>query len=307
MKCACCQSPGPFRRFTAREMMFGRRECFEYDECIACGSYQICAVPVQLGDYYPPDYYSLELPEGLDHRPSTIRSLAGRLLSGLGGQALTRRLVRRYPFLHWASLGGASRDSRILDIGCGAGVLLRRMRRWGYRNLTGVDPYTKAELREPGLTVRRAELSEVTGEFDLIMLHHVLEHLPDPGSALRMARRLLLAGGAVLVRVPLAGSKLAREFGTDWFNLDAPRHLVIPSRAGLEELAAAAGFAVTHFECDGTEFSQLCSECYRRNVAKHEAPALPGTPAEVRQARRRMAQLNRAGEGDCGLFVLRPA
>src|SRR3981081_1458949 len=45
---------------TAREMMFGRREEFPYQECRSCGCVQISEYPKNIGDYYPADYYSYE-------------------------------------------------------------------------------------------------------------------------------------------------------------------------------------------------------------------------------------------------------
>jgi SAM-dependent methyltransferase len=288
-------------------MMFGRRDRFAYAECPACASLQIREVPANLADYYPPEYSAYDLPAALKGPPLLHRRLASWLLNTLPGcTPLTRRLAPRYPFLHWARLGNVRHDSAILDVGCGAGGPLRRWRRCGYRDLTGVDPYLKEESDEPGLVLRRGGLDAVTGTFDLIMMHHVLEHMPDPAGALRLARCLLRPGGSMLVRVPLAGSPLAREFGADWFNLDAPRHLVIPSREGMRGLAAAAGLRICHEECDGIPLSLLYSECYRRNVAMKEA-AEPGTAADLKRADRLMKKLNRAGRGDWGVFVLQPA
>ncbi len=303
MKCLCCRRTGEMRRFMAREMMFGWREPFAYLECPACRSLQIEEVPADLGRFYPPDYYSQKVPALVVHRPSSPRTAAAWFLTLPGFTPLTRRLQERYPFLHWARLGGITQQSAVLDVGCGAGVHLRRLRRWGFRNLTGIDPFLQNELREPGLQLLRLDLTEVTHIFDLVMLHHVLEHLPDPRPALRQAASRLKPGGRLLVRLPLADTPLAREYGANWLNLDAPRHLVIPSRRALLEIFTETGLRLVHEEYDSNERTIHYSECYRRDVAMHEtfAPeAVPPNPA----ARRRVEQMNREGTGDCGVFGL---
>ncbi len=301
--CPCCDSAGPFQKFAAREMMFGMREPFTYLECADCGSLQISEIPRDLARFYPPDYYSMQVAAATVHTPSHTRALAARLLTLPGGRWLATTLRDRYPFLYWAGLGQINQQASILDVGCGAGTLLRRLRRWGYRNLTGLDPYLDAELHEPGFDLYRRELADLPGQFDLVMLHHVLEHLANPRAALQQAVARLAPGGRLLVRLPLAAGPLPREYGADWFNLDAPRHLVIPSRRGLLQCFDRAGLRLVHEEYDSTPLTIFYSEGYRRNVAMRESlppEAVPDDPA----ARRRIAHLNAAKEGDYGLFVL---
>ena len=305
-RCLSCDHAGPLRELIAREMMFGWREKFPYEECPACESLQIRAVPADLGRFYPSDYCSQQVPAGMTHQPSRARAFVARWLTRPPFAPFTRLFRERYPFLHWARLGGITQSGAVLDVGCGAGVMLRRMRRWGYTQLTGVDPYLGTELHETGIDLYRRELGELTGRFDLISLHHVLEHLPDPLGSLRLAVARLAPGGRLLVRLPLAAGPIPREYGIDWFNLDAPRHLVIPSRVGFQRLIERAGLKIVHEEYDGAPYSLFYSECYRRNVAMRETVPPEAAPID-RRMRRRMAQLNAAGLGDYGSFVLEPA
>jgi SAM-dependent methyltransferase len=306
VKCPACEAAGDFPTFTAREMMFGWRHRFEYATCPACGTLLLAHVPGNLADYYPGDYYSLAAPKGGMRPGGGLRRSMGRWLvespSAIAA-GLASRMARKNPFLRWARIGGAGMGSAILDVGCGSGGLLRRMRRWGFSNLAGVDPFTGVETNEPGLKIARGELAAVTGKFDLIMFHHVLEHLADPAAALRAARARLNAGGRILVRIPVAGSRAAREYGPDWFNLDAPRHLVIPSVRGLGAIADRAGLAVRQTEFDSDEKAFGFSECYRRDVPMKEATL---TPEEKKRWRKLAKELNRSGEADLGVFVLEP-
>jgi SAM-dependent methyltransferase len=215
--------------------------------------------------------------------------------------ALVRAQVAKYPFFSWVRLGRAGPNDPILDVGCGNGWHLERMRRWGFRKLYGVDPYTSNERDEPGLQIRRVELAEVSGSFALIMLHHVLEHVADPADTLRLVRERLQAGGRALVRLPVAGSRLHREYGADWFNLDAPRHLVIPSVEGMGHLARRAGLRLVHTSFDTTETAYWMSDYYRRDIPMKEAPP-PEEPIRKR-CRAQARAANRQGEGDQGVFV----
>jgi 2-polyprenyl-3-methyl-5-hydroxy-6-metoxy-1,4-benzoquinol methylase len=73
-----------------------------------------------------------------------------------------------------------------LDVGCGGGALLDRLARVGFNKLSGADPFIAADAETPlGVPLMKRYLSEVTGEFDLIMFNHSLEHVPDPVATLK--------------------------------------------------------------------------------------------------------------------------
>lgn len=297
-----------FRVFPVREMQFGTREEFTYRECAACGTLHIATVPPDLSRFYPANYYSFGTPRPGPASDPWLRRLCGRWLIASPdplAAALALHLSRgRYSFYYWARLCQVRFDSAVLDVGCGSGALLRRMQRYGFTHLTGLDPFAPAEIDEGNFRIRRVELSAATEKYDLIMMNHVLEHLPDPAAALALARARLAPGGHVLVRLPLAGSFAHREYGASWFNLDAPRHLVIPTDQGLRRLAAAAGLEVKHRHFDSVEASLLASDFYRRDIS---GPDFPAIDAKARRRYRRMTnRLNRMNQADFGVFILAP-
>ena len=308
MVCRACGREEPHRLFGAREMLFGWRHPFEYGECPQCGSLQIRKIPANLPDYYPTNYVSL--------RPLPARSrkvwpgrgaLANWLLQSRGASAawIVRHTRGKYPFFHWCRMAGCGLDSRILDVGCGNGGLLRRMQRHGFRHLNGVDPYAPEEADEPGFRVRRTELEAVEGTYDLIMLHHVLEHLVDPQQSLAEARARLSRHGRILVRIPVAGSQSHRLYGADWFNLDPPRHLLVPSRHGMEALAQRSGLRAVSVEFEGVASGFLMSEHYRRGTPHADKPR--DGFWHRRHGQRLAEQANRRGEGDQAVFLLAAA
>jgi SAM-dependent methyltransferase len=161
---------------------------------------------------------------------------------------------------------------------------------------------------ESGLTIRKAEVGQVEGTFDLIMFHHSLEHMPDPGAAIVNAGRLLAPGGMILVRVPVMGKWAWRHYGADWVQLDPPRHLYTFSTRGMAILAAAAGLEVGSVFYDSTSFQFEGSERILRLRAQRGDGASSvslGVGTSPAQMKLRAQELNRAQDGDQACFFLR--
>ena len=203
--------------------------------------------------------------------------MARRLRSGILYGPAGRRSALPLPgaaYHHWLRHSGVGVDSAILDVGCGAGKLLHKLRNDGFRDLHGVDPYLPAEVHEPGLRIVRRQVSEMDGAYDLVMLHHSLEHIPDQVQALREAARLARPTGTVLVRIPVADSWAWRHYGVDWVQLDALRHLYLHTRRSLETVAAAAGLRLARVLHDSEPLQFWGSELYRRDIPLLEPATL---------------------------------
>jgi 2-polyprenyl-3-methyl-5-hydroxy-6-metoxy-1,4-benzoquinol methylase len=95
---------------------------------------------------------------------------------------------------------------RWLDIGCGRGDLLRRVRdEWQPAGLYGVDPidWLDEDLRaDVSFRLLAAEDADGLPQADRVMLVEVIEHLEAPWSALRKAARLVAPGGRLVVTTP---------------------------------------------------------------------------------------------------------
>lgn len=267
--CRICGDRRKARLLVADEIFFGRPERFEYFECARCGCVQIVDIPDNLGDYYPADYYSFEKPR-VKRYPALLRALrawrtrarlgrlggAGKLIAGLG---------QANEHFTWLAPARVDLDARILDVGCGSGRLLAKLSREGFGRLTGIDPFMAEDAGYPGVELMRASLGTMQGEFDLVMLHHSLEHMPDPLLALRQVERLLAPGGTALVRVPLADSYAFRKYGTRWSGFEAPRHLYLFTVFALTHLARCAGLQTTRIIYDSTA-KQFHSELAIRGI-----------------------------------------
>jgi SAM-dependent methyltransferase len=103
----------------------------------------------------------------------------------------------------------AGRD--VVDVGCGAGGLARRLAGLGAR-VVGVDVSAVALERaraqagagERYLEGRAEALPLPDASADLVVFHNSLHHVPGPERALAEARRVVRPGGAVYVQEPLA-------------------------------------------------------------------------------------------------------
>jgi carbamoyl-phosphate synthase large subunit len=107
---------------------------------------------------------------------------------------------------------GTSRfDMSVLEIGCGTGYLLSRLRDQG-ASVVGIEPGPHGQLgaERSGLQIVRGFFPHpaIVGPFDLVVLYLVLEHLEDPNVLLSAIRTHLAPGGQIALVVPDAESFL---------------------------------------------------------------------------------------------------
>lgn len=302
--CRICDAEGPHPAFDAREMMYGSREVFRYFECRSCGTVQIETPPDDLGPYYANGYYSFARKKR-DALTAAIKRAEDRL--ALSGRRWP--LVKTDRTLRLIGDLGLSTDARVLDVGCGQGVLLSRMKGAGFDRVEGADPFIDHDRETPeGVPLRKRPVQAVEGTFDLIMFHHSLEHVTDVVGTLAAAVERLAPGGAILVRIPLAGAFAWRAYGTDWYGVDPPRHLVLPTERAMSVLAGRCGLTIERVEYDSNPMQFMASEKWRRDQALKEGPVTDLFDKATRRFLLAEAErLNAARDGDQAAFVLRRA
>jgi SAM-dependent methyltransferase len=190
--------------------------------------------------------------------------------------------------------------ARILDVGCGNGAFLKRMRSFGW-DVHGLDPdpAAAAAAKASGIDVLVGTLADATwpeGWFDAVTMSSVIEHVPDPVAALSACRRLLAPGGTLHLVTPNTRALGAERFGVNWRGFEAPRHLVLFDRRSLSLLLEAQGFdlPVFHPHFVGAWFFTV-SGALARGLAPDALSSLPrGTRRalrdEGRAADRRVAR-----------------
>lgn len=268
--------------------MFATGEVFSYFCCGVCGCLQLEQIPADLSPYYPASYYSYQQGTASAWRIALRQRRNRELLQGYG------LLAKLQPYEALSALARLkpTRGLRILDVGCGQGQLVNGLRELGYHQTLGIDPFLNQDI-SPWL--RKLSLQELEGQWDIIMLHHSLEHLPDIHAAFQELTRLLAPAGRLLIRVPTVDSQAYQEYGSDWVQWDPPRHLYLFARENFQRLAQAHGLTLNQIWDDSTALQFWGSERYRRGLAL----------AGVRRSERlnpfyhyRAQRLNRQGKGD---------
>jgi 2-polyprenyl-3-methyl-5-hydroxy-6-metoxy-1,4-benzoquinol methylase len=143
---------------------------------------------------------------------------------------------------------------RLLDVGCGHGLLLDEARRRGYQTV-GLELSREAarHARETlNLDVRELPLESFSegangdspGGFEAVVLADVLEHLDDPVDAIDRCAGLLRPGGVLCIVTPDPSSLTAKLAGARWWGY-LPAHTVLLPRRTLRELISARGLVIS--------------------------------------------------------------
>jgi SAM-dependent methyltransferase len=227
----------------------------------------------------------------------------GKILRGIFGQP---------DIPGWLEKTGVQQDEKILDVGTGSGELLFQLGRLGYSRLFGIDPFAECDVDYGfyGIEIRRAEIDQHRGRYDLVMFHHSYEHIADPLSALREAARLTKPGKLVLIRIPIAGSYAWRKYGMNWIQFDAPRHIFLHTESSIRILAEKSGLALEKVEYDSTAFQFWGSEQCSKNIPLFSEGSYAVNPRvfstdEIRMWEKKSVELNLLREGDQACFYLR--
>jgi len=166
---------------------------------------------------------------------------------------------------------------RLLDLGCGTGEALRSFQN-SFGELFGVEPSRFAAERAERSSGARIHVGDLgsaaypSAFFDAVTAFDVLEHLPEPTSALVEIRRILRPGGVLVIETGNLDSLNARLAAGHWYYVLLPGHVSFFSRRSLSRALAAAGFLgvtsqLTHHGAFGLRYAVG----YLRAMARHLA------------------------------------
>jgi 2-polyprenyl-3-methyl-5-hydroxy-6-metoxy-1,4-benzoquinol methylase len=313
--CRICNSSS-LNEFTVKEMLFGSREEFVYQECNRCKSIQIKEIPNDLSKYYPQNYHAYKkqtLTNNYSLKNYFKKYMARNYLLNKS-TILSRILIRSFGLGLVKNLKycNCDLDSRILDVGCGNGARILGLSTYGFNNLTGIEPFYKVDSNHDKVNIYHDDISNHKGKYDLIMFNHVYEHVISPQETLEHVERLLSKNGRVLIAIPVADSYAWKEFGSCWVALDAPRHLHIFSALGLSIVAEKMGFEIYDKVYESNEYQFWGSIQFKNDIATrdknsyHENPDLSMfSKKEIDNFRVRAKELNEKETGDIAAFFLK--
>jgi 2-polyprenyl-3-methyl-5-hydroxy-6-metoxy-1,4-benzoquinol methylase len=179
--------------------------------------------PENLAPYYDSDRY-------ISHTDSN-KSLVDKLYQQAKNISIRRKL---------RLIGKCANGKKtLLDVGAGTGDFLLEARQRGWK-VEGVEPSEVARQRaEAKGLVLLPDLNKSIGEkFQIITLWHVLEHMRDIETQIKLLASLLESEGTLIVAVPNFKSYDARIYGGFWAAYDVPRHLWHFSRDAITTLFA---------------------------------------------------------------------
>jgi len=327
--CRVCGAGKSQKAYAAKEMMFGLGAEFIYDECGACGSLQIRDIPSdeQIKQFYPDTYYSYGMhpvvddDSGKHEKPLGLRTQFKRMRAAalfareraqfddnrIGAFLSLIRPNKPNSLFSMVASAGVGLNDAILDVGCGNGAILDYFSQVGFLNLTGLDPFIKASATTShGVPLYKSNIQDFSGAYDLIMFNHSLEHVASPFADLSSARKLLSPKGVCLIRIPTISSDAWDAYGTNWVQLDAPRHFTLISRRGMEQLAQRCGFRIADTIDDEEGWALMSSELYARAIplVEHDYKKY-FRDNEIVAYERRAAAHNAAKRGDQAGFILK--
>jgi len=273
MKCRICGCETIETEISVREMMIPTREDFLYFECANCHCMQIKEVPDNLDDYYGQNYYSFQNKEILpDETPVTDMT-------------------------------------PILDVGCGAGEFLKKLRAAGYGNLYGCDPFLQNDIAYgENIHIYKKTVHEMTGQYDKIFLNDSFEHVTDPHEVMESLKRLLSAKGIVRIAIPVYPNIAYDMFGANWYQLDAPRHICLHSGESMEYLVKEHGFHIVDITYDSHSSQIFRSYLYEKDVPfweqKMEMIRQEMSSEEINEICQMTEEVNEKSYGDHAVFSL---
>jgi len=194
---------------------------------------------------YPQDYYSFNVAS--KHSNKNL-SLVQQIQNKLWAKRLSSQLS---PILKHCFQKG---PDRILDIGCGVGVLLDIAKTVYPRAETwGIDFGEKAieiakQSGHKAFAGRFEDINFGNSLFDVILSRHVIEHVGRPDLFLQSCRELLSSNGVILIETPNTNSLLFNAFKKQHSGIyHAPRHWHLFEKSTFEKLADKLDLIIVGF------------------------------------------------------------
>ena len=148
------------------------------------------------------------------------------------------------------------RGARLLEVGSGLGHLVGQLEdtfetcgldlnHWAVKQSRSV--VDKSSLG----TASAQELPFKDGAFNLVIIKHIVEHLPDPAKAIREIGRVTELGGILILATPNLASLLKPWKGDRWIGYQDPTHISLKRPAEWLDIIRSADFSPLKVFSDG--------------------------------------------------------
>jgi SAM-dependent methyltransferase len=282
--CPVCHSPDLSVKLRTPDLQQGKPGEFVLEECGACGHiFQNPRLSLEGLDFYYRDFYDGLGEESLE------------FVFGAGGESYQGRA---------RMLEGHAEPKRWLDVGAGHGHFCLVARQvWPDTRFDGIDLSDSIEAAERRRWVDRGfrglfpdMTDELTGQYDVISMHHYLEHTRDPFAEIEAAARVLAPGGHLLIEVPDPSSSFGRVLGRHWVPWFQPQHQHLLSIENLEWALGERGFTpIVQHRGEAHQPVDLVFAVYMLINRLAPPTDLPWRPPPTRRARVKRAVVFAAG------------
>jgi SAM-dependent methyltransferase len=155
-------------------------------------------------------------------------------------------LARRY----------GKRDGRLLEIGSGMGHLVGQLedsfKTYGMDLNHWAVAQSKAVVDKSALqTASAEELPFVDNTFDVVIIKHIVEHLPNPEKAIAEIGRVTAPGGVLILSTPNLDSLLKPWKGERWIGFQDPTHISLHPTATWLDWIQRSNFSLLRVFADG--------------------------------------------------------
>lgn len=166
---------------------------------------------------------------------------------------------------------------RVIDVGCGFGDLLIYLTSRGCDTLgVDLDPRAAEQAKRDGVEIRIGDLVDLQlpeASFDVAVMCHSLEHVPDPAADLGELARIVRPGGRLHIAVPNGASAGLRVEGRDWAHLSHPLHVWFFDSRSLSTLVERAGFRLSRTPYTTSRWHHVSNWATRMKSSPLEASA----------------------------------
>ena len=310
MECPICNNDKNNSSYIVKEMQQGLREEFEYIECSKCGCLFIKNVPEDMGKYYDINYgshvHKVTLKNRITDKIYSLYIANNKLIKLIQGVNVT--ITTKF-WNNLTSKGIMTKNSSILDVGCGDGKFLSILKKGGFKDLTGIDLFIDDENKQKGITILKTSLEDFKPKkkYDVIISNHALEHMDNQLKNLKCFKNLVKKDGIIVIRIPIKTKPVWDKYGVNWFQIDAPRHFFLHTVESFKILCDKSNLVIENMIFDSEDYIFINCEKYLRNISVRdkEWDTIEFDNETIKQLRNEIRILNKNNESDQAIFLLK--